>query len=65
MVLGDVVVRHPTAGVRDVEQDVDGFAGAHKHRVFPDEVRLDNIVARQDQEPTGPVDVERVRHRMI
>ena len=26
VVLGDVTVRHPQAGVRDIEEDVDGFA---------------------------------------
>ena len=43
-----------TTGVGDVEQDVDGLAGADEHRVLPDEVRLDNIVTRQDQEAGRP-----------
>jgi hypothetical protein len=44
--LGDVAVRHPPARVGDVEQDVDGLAGADEDRVLPDEVRLDDLVAR-------------------
>src|SRR5207247_448498 len=32
VVLGDVAVRHPQSGVGDVEQDVDGLAGAAEHR---------------------------------
>ncbi len=63
--LGDVAVRHPAARIRDVEQDVDGLASADEHRVLPDEVRLENIIARQDQKPAGPVHMKRVRHRMI
>src|ERR1044072_1953622 len=30
MVLGDVAVRHPPTRIRDVEQDVDGLAGANE-----------------------------------
>src|SRR4051794_34556209 len=37
MVFGDVAVGHPPARVRHVEQDVDRLAGAHEHRVLPDE----------------------------
>jgi hypothetical protein len=29
VVLGDVAVSHPVTGVGDLEQDVDGLAGAH------------------------------------
>src|SRR5262245_8960925 len=65
VVLGDVTVRHPATGVRDVEQDVDGLPRAHEHCVLPDEVRLDDVVAREDHKPAGTVDVERMRHRVI
>src|ERR671937_3117401 len=65
VMLGDVAVSHPAPGIRDVEQDVDDLAGAHQHGVLPDEVRLDDVVAREDHEPARPMDVERVRHRMI
>jgi RimK family alpha-L-glutamate ligase len=65
VMLGDVAMSHPAAGVRHVEEDVDGLAGAHEHRVLPDQVRLDDVVAREDQEAAGAVDVERVRHRMV
>ena len=41
VVFGDVAVRHPETGVGHVEEDVDGFAGAHEDGVFPDEIRLD------------------------
>src|SRR5688500_4375492 len=34
VVLGDVAVRHPPAGVADVEEDVDGLAGADQHGVL-------------------------------
>ena len=51
---GDVAVSHPAAGVGDVEQDVDGLAGPDEDRVLPDEVRLDDVVAREDQESAGP-----------
>src|SRR5204863_2594142 len=43
VVLGDVAMRHPATRVRDVEEDVDRFAGAHEHRVLPDQVRLDHV----------------------
>ena len=65
VVLGDVAVGHPATRVCDVEQDVDNLAGADQDRVLPNEVRLDDVVAREDQESAGPVNVERVRHRMI
>src|SRR5690242_14494452 len=51
VVLGDVAVRHPQAGVRDVEQDVDGLAGTDQHGVLPDEALLGLAVSGQDQEP--------------
>ena len=65
VVLGDVAVRHPAAGVGDLEQDVDRLAGADEHRVAPHEVRLDLAVAGEDEEPPGTVDVERVVHRVV
>ena len=40
MVFCDVAVSHPARGMRHVEQDVDGLAGAHQHRVVPDEILL-------------------------
>src|SRR5687768_400885 len=64
VVLGDVAVRHPTADVGDVEQDVDRFAGAHEHGVLPHEVRLDDPVAAEDEKSAGAVDVERMVHRV-
>ncbi len=54
MVLGDVAVRHPAARVRDVEQDVDGLAGADEHCVLPHEVRFDGVVAREVLEVDEP-----------
>jgi hypothetical protein len=45
-VLGDVAVSHPAPRVRDVEQDVDRLAGTDEDRVLPDEVGLDDVVAR-------------------
>src|SRR4051794_1165050 len=65
VVLGDVAVRHPAAGVGDVEEDVDGLPGPDEYGVLPDEVRLDDFIAGEDQEAPGPVDVERVRHGMV
>jgi hypothetical protein len=65
VVLGDVAVRHPDAGIRHVEQDVHGLAGSKQHRVLPDEVGLGDAVAAEDEEAAGPVDVERVVHRVV
>src|SRR3954462_15867592 len=65
VVLGYVAVRHPAAGVRDIEQDVDDLAGAHEHRVRPDEVRVLDAVATEDKEAASAVDVERVVHRVV
>ena len=65
VVFGDMAVRHPTTRVRDVEQDVNGLAGTDKDSVLPNEVWFHDIVAGEDEEATGPVDVERVWHRMI
>src|SRR5215211_4281536 len=45
VVLGDMAVRHPKAGVGDVEQDVDRLPGQHQHRVLPDQAGLDEPVA--------------------
>ena len=42
-VLGDMAVRHPQPGVRDVQQDVDRLAGSHEHCVFPDNLRAEWI----------------------
>jgi hypothetical protein len=61
VVLGDVAVRHPTAGGRHVEQDVDGLAGSYE----PDEVLLRKVVAGEHDEAAGAVDVERVVHRVV
>src|SRR3954454_10386503 len=65
VVLSDVAVSHPHAGVGDVEQDVDGLPGAKEHRVLPDEVGVRLAATCQDEEPTGAVDVERVVHRVV
>ena len=65
VVLGDVAVRHPAPRVGDVQEDIDDLAGAHQHRVAPDQVRLRLAVAGEDQEAASPVDVERVVHRMV
>ena len=64
-VLGDMAVRHPQAGVGDVEQDVHGLAIADQHRVLPDQVGLGHPVAGQHQEAPGPVQVEGVLHGMV
>jgi hypothetical protein len=58
VVLGDVAVRHPDPAIRDVEQDVDGLAGAHENGVLPDEILLARAVAGEDDEAPGAVDVE-------
>ena len=50
MVLRDVAVRHPDAGVRDVEEDVDGLARPDEDGVLPDEVRLGHAVAGEDED---------------
>ena len=65
VMLGDVAVGHPTARVRDVEQDVDRLTGADEHGVLPGQVRFHDVVAREDHEPAGPVDVERVWHGVV
>jgi hypothetical protein len=65
VVLGDVAVRHPAAGICDLEQEVDDLTGRYQHGVLPDEVRLNRSVAAQDQEAACPVDVEGVVHRMV
>src|SRR3954467_10700322 len=65
IVLGDVAMRHPPPGVRDVQQDVDRLAGKHQHSVFPYEVVVDRVVGGEDKESSGAVHVERVRHRMV
>src|SRR5687768_3567766 len=58
-VLGDVAVGHPAAGVGDVEEDVDGLAGADEDGVLPDQVGLRLAVAGEDEEAARAVDVER------
>jgi hypothetical protein len=65
VVLGDVAVGHPAPGVGDVEEDVDGLSGADEYRVFPDEVRLDDVIPSEDEEAAGPVHVEGMRHRVV
>ena len=65
VVFGDVAVGHPDSGVGDVEQDVDGLAGAHEHGVLPGQVGLDGVVAGEYEEAAGSVDVEGVVHRVI
>ena len=65
VVLGDVAVRHPQAGVGDVEEDVDGLAGADEDGVLPHEVVVGFAVAGEHEEPAGAVDVERVVHRVV
>ena len=60
-----MAVRHPNTWVCHVEQDVDGLASVYKDGVLPREVRLDHVVAGEDEEPTRAVDVERVVHRVV
>src|SRR4029079_353962 len=48
-----------------VEQDVHGLAGAHEHRVLPHEILLRDLVAGQNDEASGSVDVEWMVHRMV
>ena len=52
-------------GDGDVEDDVDGLAGADQHGVLPHEVRLGDVVTGDDEEAAGAVDVERVVHRVV
>src|SRR5215210_1658829 len=65
VMLGDMAMRHPDAGVRDVEKNVDSLAGPHQHRVLPDKVLLGGPVACEDDEAAGTVDVERMVHRVV
>ena len=65
VVFGDVAVRHPQAGVGDVEQDVDGLAGANEHGVLPGQVGFGDPVSGEDEEAAGAVDVEGVVHGMV
>src|SRR5215218_6200119 len=65
VMLGDVAMRHPTTGVRDVQEDVDRLACADEDGVLPDEVRLDDPVPREDEEAAGAVYVEWVWHRVV
>src|SRR3954471_3463958 len=65
VVFGDVAVRHPSAGVGDVQQQVYDLTRWHEDGVLPDEVRLGGSVAGEDEEAAGAVDVERVVHRMV
>src|SRR5918994_3049813 len=65
VVFGDVTVRHPGAGIGDVQEDVHRFSGPHQHRVLPDEIRLVDAVPGEDQEPSCAVHMEWVRHGMV
>src|SRR5436190_21308313 len=60
VVLGYVAVRHPAAGVRDLEHDVHAFAGADQHGVLPHQVVLLYAVAVEDMAATRALQVERV-----
>ena len=65
VMFGNVAMRHPTAWVGHVEEDVHRLACSDEHRVLPDEVRLLDAVSCKDEEAPSAVDVEGVRHRMI
>src|SRR5262245_5116619 len=52
VVLGDVAVRHPQTWICYVQQDVDRLPRPNEHRVLPDQVRLDDAIARQNEEAT-------------
>src|SRR5919108_5268671 len=65
VVLGDMAVSHPAAGIGDVEQDLDRLLGSHQHRVLPHEVGLRDAVAAQYQEPACAMDMERMVHGMV
>ncbi len=65
VVLGDVAVRHPQAGVGDVEEDVDRLAGTNQHGVLPHQVWISLSIARDDKETSGAVDVEGMVHGMV
>src|SRR3954453_10233900 len=65
VVFGDVAVRHPSAGVGDVQQQVHDLTRWYEDGVLPDEVRLRGSVAGEDEEAAGAVDVEGVVHRMV
>src|ERR1051326_3544228 len=60
-VLGDVAVRHPRAGVRDLEQNVGGPADGQQKGILPRQVRVADAVFRQNQESL-PVEVDGVLH---
>jgi hypothetical protein len=60
VVLRDVAVGHPAAWVRHVEEEVERLARPNEDCVLPDQVRLGNPVAREDEEAARSVDVERV-----
>src|ERR687897_3025606 len=63
VVFGDVAVRHPGAGIRNVQEDVDRLPGSDEHRVLPDQIRLLDAVPSEDQKPPGAVNMEGVGHR--
>ena len=54
VMLGNVAVSHPSARIRDIEEDVDGFPGADENGVFPDEVRLIDAVAARTRKRPAP-----------
>src|SRR5215218_1448149 len=55
-----VAVRHPEAGISDVEEEVHRLPSSDEHGVLPDEIRLGLAVAGEDQEAAGAMDVERM-----
>ena len=56
--LRDMAVRHPTAGVRDLEQDVDGLAVRTSTVSFQARLAPDHSVAGENEEAASAVDVE-------
>jgi hypothetical protein len=53
------------AGGRDVEDDAHRLARAYQDGVLPHEVRLWDVIASDDEEAAGAVDVEGVVHRVV
>ena len=65
VMFGDMAVRHPDAGVGDVEQDIHRLPGSYEHGVLPHEVLLCRAVPCEHDEPASPMDMKRVVHRVV
>ena len=65
VMLGDVTVRHPKSRVGYVEQDVDGSPVRTEHGSFQTRLAFCLAISRENDEPSGAMDVERVMHRVV